>query len=118
VRKFFLISALVLASVSAQAGQPRSLILASNDTPGSGERIESVQPDQPKADPQPVAAKPVTETAKPIAEVSRPAEASKPAEVSKPVRKASAPARKARTEDYASDEAKARSIAARYGISW
>jgi hypothetical protein len=113
MRKFVLIFALVLASVSAQAGQTRGLVLASNDTPGSSERIESVQPDQPKAAPQPVAAQPATETAKPLAGVS------KPAEVSRPVRKASAPARKGRTdEDYASDEAKARSIAARYGISW
>jgi hypothetical protein len=110
MRKFILITALVLASATAQAGQTRGLVLASNDTPGSSERIESVQP---KADARPVAAQPATETAKPIAEVS------KPAEVSRPARKASAPARKARTdEDYASDEAKARSIAARYGFSW
>jgi hypothetical protein len=112
MRKFILISALLLASATAQAGQTRGLILASNDTPGSGERIESVQPDQPKADVQPVAAQPATETPRPNAEVS------KPAEVSRPVRKASAPAHKARTEHYASDEARARSIAARYGVSW
>ena len=112
MRKFILITALLLASATAQAGQARGLIMASNDTPGSGERIESMQPDQPKADAQPVAAQPATEAPKPIAEVS------KPAEVSRPVRKASKPAHKARTEDYASDEAKARSIAARYGVSW
>jgi hypothetical protein len=115
MRKFILITALLLASATAQAGQARGLIMASNDTPGSGERIESMQPDQPKADlqpAQPVAAKPVTEAPRPVAEVS------KPAESSRPVRKASAPAHKARTEHYASDEAKARSIAARYGVSW
>jgi hypothetical protein len=112
MRKFILITALLLASATAQAGQTRGLIMASNDTPGSGERIESVQPDQPKADVQPVAAEPATEAPRPLTEVS------KPAESSRPVRKASAPAHKARTEHYASDEAKARSIAARYGVSW
>ena len=48
MRKLILISALVLASATAQAGQSRGLVLASNDTPNSGERIESVQPDQPR----------------------------------------------------------------------
>jgi hypothetical protein len=112
MRKFILISALLLASVSAQAGETRGLILASNDTPNSGERIESVQPDQPKADVQPVAAQPAAEAPKPVAEVS------KPEEVSKPARTASRPAHKAHTQNYASDEARARSIAARYGVSW
>jgi hypothetical protein len=114
MRKFILISILVLASATAQAAQTRGLILASNDTPNSGERIESVQPDQPKADVQPEAAKPATEAARPVAEVS------KPAAVSRPVRKASAPApaHKGHGENYASDEARARSIAARYGVSW
>jgi hypothetical protein len=109
MRKFILISVLVLASAAAQAGETRGLILASNDTPNSGERIESVQPDQPKADVQPEAAKPATEAPKPVAEVPKPAE---------PVRKASRPAHKGHSENYASDEARARSIAARYGVSW
>lgn len=110
MRKLILISALVLASATAQAGQSRGLVLASNDTPNSGERIESVQPDQPKAEVKPEASRP--EASKPVTEVA------KPAEVSKPVVKASRPARKAHGENYASEEARARSIAARYGISW
>jgi hypothetical protein len=113
MRKFILITALVLASAAAQAGQGRGLILASNDTPNSGERIESVQTDQPRADVQPQASRPAVEAAKPVAEVAKPA-----TEVSRPVVKASRPAHKARTENYDSDEAKARSIAARYGVSW
>ena len=100
MRKFLLISALVLASATAQAGQTRGLILASNDTPNSGERIESVQPDQPKAD----ASTPATEAAKPVAEVSS--------------TNVSRPAHKAHTDNYASEEARARRIVARYGVSW
>jgi len=41
MRKLILISALVLVSATAQAGQSRGLIVASND-----ERIESMRPDQ------------------------------------------------------------------------
>jgi hypothetical protein len=114
MRKLILISALVLASATAQAGQSRGLVLASNDTPNSGERIESVQPDQPKAEVKPEvkpeASRP--EASKPVTEVA------KPAEVSKPVVKAARPAHKPHSESYASEEARARSIAARYGISW
>jgi hypothetical protein len=112
MRKFILISALLLASATAQAGESRGLILAANDTPNSGERIESVQPDQPQADVKPEASKPATEAPKPVSEVSKPAEAPRP------VRNASRPPHKAHTEKYASDEARARSIAARYGVSW
>jgi hypothetical protein len=111
MRKFILISALVLASATAQAGQSRGLILASNDTPNSGERIESVQPDQPKAEVKPEASRP--EASNPVTEVAKPA-----TEVSKPVVKAARSAHKAHSENYASEEARARSIAARYGISW
>jgi len=115
MRKLILISALVLASATAQAGESRGLILASNDTPNSGERIESVQPDQPKAEVKPEV-KPeasMPEASKPVTEVAKPA-----TEVSKPVVKAARPAHKAHSESYASEEARARSIAARYGISW
>jgi hypothetical protein len=43
MRKLILISALVLVSAAAQAGQSRGLIVASND-----ERIESVRPTSPR----------------------------------------------------------------------
>jgi hypothetical protein len=108
MRKFILVSMLVLASAAAQAGQSRGLVVAAND-----EQIQSIQPDQPKADVQPEASKPVTETSKPVAEVSRPAK-----EDAKPVRKAAGPAHKSRERGYANQEAEARSIAARYGVSW
>ena len=117
MRKLFLISALVLMSASAQAGQTRSLILASNDTPATAEKIDSIKPDAPKADvkteaPTTSAARPATETAKPVvAEPAKPA-----ADEIKPAKTASKPASK--TRDYSGDEAKARRIAARYGISW
>jgi hypothetical protein len=101
MRKLILISALVLVSATAQAGQSRGLIVASND-----ERIESMQPDQPKADVKPEASQPATEAAKPATEVS------------KPVRKASRSDSTVHVRNYASEEARARSIAARYGISW
>lgn len=103
MRKFILITALLLASASAQAGQPRGLTLASNEAPTSAEKIESVQPEVAKADVKPEASKP--ETSKP--EASRPT-------ASKPVQKVHA-----RTyQGHDSDEARARTIAARYGISW
>jgi hypothetical protein len=103
MRKFILITALLLASASAQAGQPRGLTLASNEAPTSAEKIESVKPEVAKADVKPEATKP---------------EASKP-EASRPT--ASKPAQKVHAKAYQghdSDEARARTIAARYGISW
>jgi hypothetical protein len=107
MRRFILITALVLASASAQAGPSRGLTLASNDEPTS-ERIETVKPAE--------AAKP--EAAKP--EASAP-EAAKP-EASKPTAAKSDGSKSATKthakRNYASDEARARSIAARYGISW
>jgi hypothetical protein len=108
MRKFILISILVLASAAAQAGQSRGLVMAAND-----EQIQSLQPEPPKADPQPEAAKPVAETPKPAPEASTPAK-----EDAKPVRKASRPVHRSRERGYASQEAEARSIAARYGVSW
>ena len=98
MRKFILITALLLASASAQAGQPRGLTLAANEAPTSVEKIESVKPEVAKADVKPEASKPTA---------SRPT-------ASKPVQKVHA-----RTyQGHDSDEARARTIAARYGISW
>jgi hypothetical protein len=103
MRKFILITALLLASASAQAGQPRGLTLASNDTPATTEKIDSVKPEVAKADVKPEASKP--EATKP--ETSRPT-------ASRPVEKVHARTHR----EYDSDEARARTIAARYGISW
>ena len=84
MRKLILISALLLASASAQAGEARGLVLAVNDTPA------------------------VTETAKP--ETAAAPEAAQP--------QASKPAKKVQAKRREGDEAKARRIAAKYGISW
>ncbi|THD59844.1 MAG: hypothetical protein E7813_24360 [Bradyrhizobium sp.] len=115
MRKFVLITALLLASASAQAEQTRGLTVASNDEPASVEKIESVKPQAAKAEVKPEASKP--EIAQPGAakpEVAK-TETTQP-EVSEP--KAVKPAPKAHVRNYDSDEARARKIAARYGISW
>jgi hypothetical protein len=115
MRKFILISVFILASATAQAGQPRGLTVAANDTPNSDERIESTQPAPAQADVTPEASKPATtDAAKPVTEVAKPA-----TEPAKPVKTASSkPAHKFHEQNYASEEARARSIAARYGVSW
>jgi hypothetical protein len=104
MRKLILISAFLLVSVSAQAGESRSL--AANDEPAAATttRPAEVQPEATKAD--------VKAEANP--EASKP-EASKP-ETSKT--HASRPAKKVRVRGYEGDEAKARRIAARYGVYW
>jgi hypothetical protein len=106
MRRFILITALVLASATAQAGQSRGLTLASNDEPTS-ERIEAVKPAETTPEVKPQASAP--EAAKP--ETSKP-----PVAKSEGSRPAKSHAR--RYDSYASQEARARSIAARYGVSW
>jgi hypothetical protein len=110
MRKFILITALLLASASAQAAPVRGLTLASNDEPASVEKTEPVKPEAAKAEIKPEAATP--EVAKP--EVAK-TEAPKP-DVSAP--KVVTPTPKVHAKTYESDEARARKIAARYGISW
>jgi hypothetical protein len=101
MRKFILISVLALASVTAQAGQQKGLLLASND-----ERIESVTPEEPKAPVRSEAIRPVRETPRPVQQPSR------------PVKQAFKPASKAHVRGYQNEEAAARRIAATYGFSW
>ena len=104
MRKLILISAFLLVSVSAQAGESRNL--AANDEPAAATttRPAEVQPEATKAD--------VKAEANP--EASKP-ETSKP-ETSKT--HASRPAKKVHVRGYEGDEAKARRIAARYGVYW
>ena len=106
MRKLILITALLLASASAQAADPaRGLILASNDEPQASEKIDTVKPAE--------TAKPA-DTVKP--ETTAPevkAEAPKP-DTAKP--QAAKPVKHVRR--YEGDEAKARRIAARYGVYW
>jgi hypothetical protein len=127
MRKLVLISALALASVAAQAGQNRDLVLASGEVPNSAERIESVNPEERKAIVKPEAAKPVKaistpvrqassspmQTSRPVRQASRP-----PTQVSKLVRQAYTPANRLPARGYENEEAEARRIAANYGISW
>ena len=102
MRKLILISAFVLASVSAQAGESRNMTLAAND--------------ETKA----------VETAKPQDTQVQPATAQEPqGDVKADAAKADAPkahanrqARKSHVRGYEADEAKARRIAAHYGVYW
>jgi hypothetical protein len=100
MRKLVLITALLLASASAHAGQSRDLILAANDTPAATDTAAPAAPLPPAAP----AATP--DAAKPQADAAP----AKPA--------AAKPAKRASGHLYQSDEAKARSIAARYGVYW
>jgi hypothetical protein len=110
MRKLILISALLLASASAQA-QVKAPAVASND-----ERIETVQP-AAQAKPQDVkteaattttaATTTATTTTATTTDTAKPEVAAKP-ETSKPSKRA----------DFDFDEATARKMAARYGIRW
>jgi hypothetical protein len=104
MRKLILISAFVLASVSAQAGQSRNLVLAANDEPQATEAVTTAKP----AVAQPEAAK--TDVKSDVK-----ADAAQP-EAAKPY--AAKPVRKAQVRRYEGDEAKARRIAAHYGVYW
>ncbi len=102
MRKLILISAFALASisasVSAQAGD-RNLILAANDTPAAAATTASA------ATTAPGEAKPEAATA----------------ETAKPEGKKQASKSRGNTHarhTYEGDEAKARRIAARYGVYW
>ena len=99
MRKLILISAFVLASVSAHAGESRNVTLAANDEPKATEKVETAKPEETMA----------TETK---AEVK--ADAAAP-EASKPHASRS---KKLHARHYEGDEAKARRIAARYGVYW
>jgi hypothetical protein len=117
MRKFILISVLTLASVTAQAGQTKGLVLASNE-----ERIESVTPEERKAPVKSEATQPVRETPTPVKQVYQPPKPAfqppTPKPVSRPIKQASLPASRVHARGYEDQEAKARRIAAAYGVSW
>jgi hypothetical protein len=104
MRKLILISAFVLASVSAHAGESRNMTLAANDEPKAAEKVETAKPEETK--PQ------ETQTQDTKADVK--ADAATP-ETSKPHASRS---KKVHARHYEGDEAKARRIAARYGVYW
>jgi hypothetical protein len=96
MRKLILISALLLASASVQAGESRGLTLAANEEPKA---IETVKPAEPAK----------------VEEIKT--EAIK-TDTAAPKSQASTPAKKTHVRHYEGDEAKARRIAARYGVYW
>jgi hypothetical protein len=131
MRKLILISAFALASVSAQAGEGRSLILAANDAPAATtEKVETAKP----AEAQPAATtdadvKPFvkgddaksdsakSDSAKSDTATSDTAK-SDTAKSDTPRRHASKPVGRTHVRGYEGDEAKARRIAAKYGVYW
>jgi hypothetical protein len=97
MRRLALISALLLASVSAHAGESRDLVLASGDPSSTSELAAPLPPikksGQSKQEPRQQAAAPAqTLSPKSVGQI--------------------------RLGRYAAREAKARRIAARYGIYW
>ncbi len=94
MRKLILISALLLASASAQAGESRGLTLAANEEPKA---VETVKPAEPAK---------VEETK------------TEAVKTDTPKAQASKPAKKTHARRWEGDEAKARRIAARYGVYW
>jgi hypothetical protein len=107
MRKLILISAFVLASVSAQAGESRSLTLAANDAPAATAETAKPAEAQPEAA-KSEAAKSEATTVDVKADTAKPEAAQKHASRSKRVH----------ARHYEGDEAKARRIAARYGVYW
>ena len=101
MRKLVLITALLLASASAHAGQSRDLILAANDTPAATDTAA------PAATPAPAPAAPAATT-----------DAPKPQADAAPAKPAAAKPARRSTAHRESDEAKARRFAARYGVYW
>jgi hypothetical protein len=93
MRKLILISAFVLASISAQAGDSRGLLLAAND------EVKVAEAATPQ---QATATATSTDGAKPQASSSQPAKSSK----------------KAQARRRETDEQKAHRIAAKYGVYW
>lgn len=113
MRKLILISALLLASASAHAGPSRGLLLAAADTPAATSTTDTpAAPATDAAQPLPPAQ---TDSAKDGAKDSS-KDSAKPQTADAPKPRASKPHSQARR--YESDEAKARRIAAKYGISW
>lgn len=106
MRKLLLISALLLASASAQAEPQFGPMLAAADTPAP---VTDAAP-APAVNPAPA-----TDTAQPLPPVTQPAPSGPQANATAQPH-ASRPHVQARRHE--SDEAKARRIAAKYGVYW
>jgi hypothetical protein len=121
MRKFILITAMVLASATAQAGPMRGLTLASNDPPVAAEQAKPVEQkpaETPKAGEAPAASEASAYVARPAAVGSTTeapqAETAKPV-VEKTTRTSSAVKPKRRRE---STEARVIRELNRHGIYW
>jgi hypothetical protein len=106
MRKLILISAFVLASVSAQAGENRNMTLAANE---ETKAVETAQPEATSAPQTNVDTKTDVKTDVAKTDVAKPEGARS---------HASRQPSKYHVRGYEADEAKARRIAARYGIYW
>lgn len=107
MRKLMLISALLLASASAQAAEPRGLVLAASDaTVASSEALPRPLPPVAKSDAKSDA------KSEPKSAEQQP----RKQQASEPTAPHARPHGQARR--YEANEATARRIAARYGISW
>jgi hypothetical protein len=108
MRPLILASVLLLASASAHAGELRDWALASGDTPAATDTAQPLPP--------------VTAPEKPKQQAAEPARplAAKPSQRAQTTRDEAARYEAKRSEGrrLAGDEAKARRIAAKYGISW
>jgi hypothetical protein len=109
MRKLLLISALLLASASAHAAPSSGMELAAADTPAATTPDTAQGAPEPAAQPLPPAGDDAKDSAKDSAK-------DKPQAADAPRSRASKPRSHAR--HYEGDEAKARRIAAKYGISW
>ena len=101
MRKLILISALLLASASAQAGQPRGLLLTASDTTAASTTDMLPQPLPPVAK---------SDSKSDTKSDAQPQQAREPA--------APRAGQRSQARRHESNEAMARRIAARYGISW
>ncbi|WP_291869231.1 hypothetical protein [Bradyrhizobium sp.] len=112
MRKFILVTAMVLASAAAQAGATRGLTLASNEPPA----VTTAEP--PKAAETPVATEAPKYVARPAA-VAPPTEAPK-AETTKPVAEKSTRTTSAEKPKRRRESTEARVIRElhRHGIYW
>jgi hypothetical protein len=108
MRTLILISALLLASASAHAGPSRGLVLAAADTPAL------TTTDTPAATTD--GAQPNSQPLPPANQADAPKTQADPQPSDQPKPRASRP--RSQTRRYDGDEAKARRIAAKYGISW
>lgn len=120
MRKFFLITAMVLASATAQAGEMRSLTLASSDQPAAAEQPVAVEQkvEAPKALEAPAAGEAPNFVARPAA-VDTATEAPK-AEPARPVVTTNAPTTKVERPKRRRETTEARVIHElhRHGIYW